>query len=249
MTWNFTSPLSALTIGSKPLRQTSGGYALAMDEDVTIGLEEAYSVKTPEDVRRLYGKWAATYESEFVDKRSYRYPQAIAEIFNDVVPNDGITNVVDIGTGTGLTCKYLAALRPQLTFDGIDISPEMLAQAKLKLRSGGAPVYRDLFEKDLTKSIQGTNAPYDALICSGTFTHGHLGPEAIENLIPLVKQSGWIVFGVNNEHFIARGFAEELARLSSAGQISKPRLERIDVYGEGSIHRGDQARVVICTRM
>ncbi len=220
-----------------------------MDEDVTIGLEEAYSVKTPEDVRRLYGKWAATYESEFVDKRSYRYPQAIAEIFNDVVPNDGITDVVDIGTGTGLSCKYLAALRPRLIFDGIDISPEMLAQAKLKLRSGGAPVYRELLERDLTKPVQGTNAPYDASICSGTFTHGHLGPEAIENLIPLVKPSGWIVFGVNNEHFVGRSFAEELARLSTTGLITEPRIERIDVYGEGSIHRGDQARVVICQRL
>lgn len=220
-----------------------------MDENVTIGLEEAYSVKTPEDVRRLYGKWASTYESEFVDKRSYRYPQAIAEIFNGVVPNDGITRVVDIGTGTGLTCKYLAALRSNLIFDGIDISPEMLAQAELKLRSNGAPVYRNLYERDLTKSVLGTDAPYDAFVCSGTFTHGHLGPEAIEDLIPLVKASGWIVFGVNNEHFFARGFAEELARLSSAGLISDPRLESIDVYGEGSIHRGDQARVVICTRL
>lgn len=220
-----------------------------MDDEVTIGLEDAYSVRTPEDVRRLYGKWAATYESEFVDKRSYRYPQAIAEIFNEIVPTDGISNVVDVGTGTGLSCKYLSALRVNLTFDGIDISPEMLAQAKLKVRIDGTPVYRHLFERDLTKSVQGTNAPYDALICSGTFTHGHLGPEAIENLIPLVKSLGWIVFGVNNEHFEARDFADELRRLASLGIISNPRVERIHVYGEGSIHRGDQARVVICTRL
>ena len=31
-----------------------------------IGLDDAYSLKTPEDNKNLYAKWAATYESDFV---------------------------------------------------------------------------------------------------------------------------------------------------------------------------------------
>ena len=39
--------------------------------DEVLGLDEAYSVKTPDDNRRLYAKWAATYESSFVDAKQY----------------------------------------------------------------------------------------------------------------------------------------------------------------------------------
>lgn len=212
-----------------------------------LGLNEAYSVKTPEDNRRLYAKWASTYESEFVEKKQYRYPKAIAEVFHEMVPVD-VLHVVDVGTGTGLTGTYLVAHRPEITIDGIDISPEMLGQAKEKTRPGGHFVYRELFERDLTKEVLLTRDPYDALICSGTFTHGHLGPESIENLIALVRHGGWLVIGVNNEHFIARGFDQYLAHLTLDAIISEPIILRVDVYEEGSAHRGDQARILIFMR-
>ncbi len=213
-----------------------------------LGLDEAYSVKTPEDNRRLYAKWAATYESDFVNEKKYQYPRAIAEIFAIEVSTHDVLNVVDVGTGTGLTGMYLTALRPEFTVDGIDISPEMLGVARDKRRQDGQLVYRLLLERDLTQEILSANAPYDALISSGTFTHGHLGPEAIDNLIPIVRPGGWIVIGVNNEHFLARGFEKKLQELVKEGIISTPRVERIDVYEEGSVHRGDQARVLIFLR-
>ncbi|MDP1711766.1 MAG: class I SAM-dependent methyltransferase [Candidatus Nanopelagicaceae bacterium] len=221
---------------------------MAEEETSTpLGLNEAYSVKTPEDNRRLYAMWASTYESEFVEKKQYRYPKAIAEVFNAEVPLDAL-HVVDVGTGTGLTGTYLVAHRPELTIDGVDISPEMLEQAKRKTRLSGQFVYRELYERDLTQAVLQTRDPYDALICSGTFTHGHLGPEAIENLIALVRHGGWLVIGVNNEHFIARGFDGYLAKLAAEGVISAPTIVRVDVYEEGSVHRGDQARILIFFR-
>lgn len=212
-----------------------------------LGLNEAYSVKTPEDNRRLYAKWASTYESEFVEKKQYRYPQAIAEVFNERVPLD-LLHTVDVGTGTGLTGTYLVAHRPGIIIDGIDISPEMLEQARGKTRLSGHPVYRELFERDLTQEVLDTRAPYDALICSGTFTHGHLGPEAIENLIELVRPGGRLIIGVNNEHFLARSFDGYLAKLTAEAIISEPIIVRVDVYEEGSAHRGDQARILIFMR-
>lgn len=213
-----------------------------------INLDDAYSVKTPDDNRALYARWAATYESEFVNKELYRYPQAIADVFHQQIPKEGISCVVDVGTGTGLTGTYLASHRPELVIDGIDISPEMLGQAIVKSRRDHSPVYRQLFERDLTQEVSFTNAPYDALVCSGTFTHGHLGPDAIENLIHLVRRDGWFVIGVNNEHFLARRFEREIADYVDRGLITMPRVERIDVYEDGSPHCGDQARVLIFSR-
>lgn len=209
----------------------------------TIDLAAAYSVKSPDDNRRLYAKWAATYETSFVDAKQYRYPKAIAEVFNDVVPPT--TRVLDIGTGTGLTGMYLSRLRPELLIDGMDISPEMLAKARLKIRENGAAVYRQLYERDLTREVPNENPPYEALFSSGTFTHGHLGPECIANLLPLLEPNGWLVVGVNNEHFESRGFEDALASLVATGAIEVPEVQRIDVYEPGSEHYGDQASVII----
>ncbi len=211
--------------------------------DEVLGLDEAYSVKTPDDNRRLYAKWAATYESSFVDAKQYRYPKAIAEVFNDVLPP--VNRVLDIGTGTGLTGMYVTRLRPEVVIDGMDISPEMLAQAKLKTREDGSVVYRALYERDLTVAVPNENAPYEALFSSGTFTHGHLGPECLRNLLPLLAHDGWLVVGVNNEHFESKGFAGELESLVALGAIQTPEILRIDVYEPGSVHYGDQARVIL----
>ncbi len=211
--------------------------------DEVLGLDEAYSVKTPDDNRRLYAKWAATYESSFVDAKQYRYPKAIAEVFNDVLP--AVTRVLDIGTGTGLTGMYVTRLRPEVVIDGMDISPEMLAQAQRKTREDCSVVYRALYERDLTVAVPNENEPYEALFSSGTFTHGHLGPECLRNLLPLLAHDGWLVVGVNNEHFESKGFAGELDSLVALGAIQTPEILRIDVYEPGSVHYGDQARVII----
>jgi len=211
--------------------------------DEVLGLDEAYSVKTPDDNRRLYAKWAATYESSFVDAKQYRYPKAIAEVFNDVLP--ALTRVLDIGTGTGLTGMYVTRLRPEVVIDGMDISPEMLAQAQRKTREDGSVVYRALYERDLTVAVPNENEPYEALFSSGTFTHGHLGPECLRNLLPLLAHDGWLVVGVNNEHFESKGFAGELESLVALGAIQTPEILRIDVYEPGSVHYGDQARVIV----
>lgn len=212
--------------------------------DDALGLDEAYSVQSPEDNKRLYAKWAATYDSSFVDAKQYRYPKAISEVFDQVV-TDSVARVLDIGTGTGLTGMYLSRLRPDVVLDGMDISPEMLEQAALKTRTNGSAVYRQLYERDLTQDVLNENAPYEALISSGTFTHGHLGPECLRNLLPLLANNGWLVVGVNNEHFEAKAFAAQLDSLVLLGAITEPEILRIDVYEPGSVHYGDQARVIV----
>ena len=51
--------------------------------------------------------------------------------------------------------------------------------------------------------------------------------------------------GVNNEHFEGKGFEGELDSLVSLGAIKAPEILRIDVYEPGSVHYGDQARVIV----
>jgi hypothetical protein len=64
-------------------------------------------------------------------------------------------------------------------------------------------------------------------------------------LLPLLANDGWLVVGVNNEHFESKGFAGELDSLVGLGAIQTPEIKRIDVYEPGSVHYGDQARVIV----
>ena len=198
-----------------------------------IGLNDAYSLKTPEDNKKLYAKWAATYESDFVDKQGYKHPQVIAEIFHKNLPE--IKKVIDIGTGTGLVGKYLKELRPEILIDGIDISPEMLAEAAKK------GVYRNLIEQDLNLPVANSDAPYDALVTIGTFTHGHLGIEVLDNLIPLVKKGGYFVVAVNEKYFHEHSFLDKIL----TKKMNLIHMDKVHVYDASSEHHQSMNVIMI----
>ncbi len=219
------------------------------ESKLEINLDDAYSVTTPAENKVLYAQWAPTYEEAFVDAKKYRYPRAIAELFDEIMPTGMGNLIADVGCGTGLVGLYLTSVRDQIEIDGFDISPEMLNEARAKKRNTGASVYRYFIEADLTQIITNSHGPYDALISSGTFTHGHLGPEAIRNLLPLVRLNGWFLIGVNAEHFAAKAFESELQSLEREGKISKPIFQKIHVYEEGSPHYGDQSVTVRFMRL
>lgn len=214
-----------------------------------ISLADAYSVVTPDDNKRLYAKWATSYETSFVESNRYRYPYAVAEHFANVVPSSVGEYFVDVGCGTGIVGAHLASLRPTCRIDGIDISPEMIGQARQKLRSDSTPVYANLIETDLTQPQPALEMKYDAMLSAGTFTHGHLGPDAIAALLSLVRVGGWFVLGINAEHFDSRGFADVLLNANGCGDIAAPVFHKIQVYEEGSPHYGDQAVIATFSRI
>lgn len=216
--------------------------------DNGISLADAYAVVTPQDNKLLYAKWADSYDTAFVEGNRYRYPRAVAEHFAKVVPESIGQSFVDVGCGTGFVGVHIAFLRPPCRIDGFDISPEMLAQARNKLRVDSTPVYANLIEADLTQPLSIPSNGYDAMLSAGTFTHGHLGPEVFQVLLPLVRVGGWFVIGANAEHFAARGFADMFAETVRAGLITQPDLHKIQVYEEGSPHFGDQAVIATFTR-
>lgn len=214
-----------------------------------ISLADAYAVVTPEDNKRLYAKWAKSYETSFVESNRYRYPLAVAEHFANVVPPSVGERFVDVGCGTGIVGARLASLRPTCRIDGIDISPEMIGQARQKLRSDSTPVYANFIEADLTQHQPAPQMEYDAMLSAGTFTHGHLGPEAIQALLSLVRVGGWFVVGINAEHFNSCGFADVLSNLNLSGDITAPVFHKIQVYEEDSPHYGDQAVIATFSRI
>ena len=186
-----------------------------------LGYDDAYSLKTPEDSIKLYKKWAQTYDEDFALNSNYLSPKKISIFFNKHARNTD-SPILDVGAGTGLVGEYLYKTGNKKII-GIDISPEMLEKAKLK------KCYSSLIQADVTKKIPLKSNSIGAVVSAGTFTHGHVGPEALNELLRVTRRGGLFVLSINSKVFINAGFKEKFLKIKK--NISNPVFKIFKVHG------------------
>lgn len=195
-----------------------------------IGLDDAYSLKSASDVKRLYRRWADTFEEGFIVEHGYVYHRHVVNEFvrraADIAPTEA---VLDVGCGTGVGGIELRRHGPW-PIDGLDLSPEMLAKAADKVDHGGRPLYRHLFEANVLEPLDLGESGYGGAISIGTFTHGHVGPDAIDQLVSLVRPGGLLALGVNEAFYARADFGEHFEQMVSGQFITEPELVQVPVY-------------------
>ena len=199
-----------------------------------IKLDDAYSLKTPEDSIKLYKKWAQTYDEDFALSSNYQSPKQISVFFNKYSKNTD-TPILDVGAGTGLVGEILNNKREK-NLIGIDISQEMLDQAKMK------ECYSSLVAADITKKIPFKNNSIGAIVSAGTFTHGHLGPEVFDELLRIIKPGGLFVLSINSIVFIKNGFKEKFLNIKN--KISTPVFKEFKAHGEHKIKSFNEVKII-----
>ncbi len=206
----------------------------AGDKKGSPGLENAYALETPEDNLRLYADWAASYDSAFAQDMDYVLPLRVAEAYKLA---GGVGPVLDLGAGTGLCGGALKMLEVG-PVDGTDLSPEMLAVAAHK------DVYNALFVGNLLEILPVSDGAYAGAVSSGTFTHGHVGPEALGEVLRILRPGGLAALSINAEHYEAKGFAAGFAALGDRIEGLSHRQTRI--YGDAASgsYAGDHALIV-----
>ena len=187
-----------------------------------IGYDDAYSLKTPEDSIKLYKKWAQAYDEDFALSSNYLSPAKICSFFNKHARNTD-TPILDVGAGTGLVGELLYRTGNKKII-GIDISPEMLEQAKSK------ECYSSLMEADVTRKIPLKSNSIGAVVSAGTFTHGHVGADAFDELLRITKPGGLFVLSINSKVFIKGGFQEKFLRIKN--NISSPIFNKFNAHGK-----------------
>ena len=199
-------------------------------------LDGAYALETPEDSVKLYRGWAETYDSEFAATHGYVVPQKVAAIFRE---EGGKGPVLDIGAGTGL----VAAALGETVVDGIDISQEMLDVA------GAKGLYRNRIQADLTRPLNIADQAYAGFTSAGTFTHGHVGPVCLPELMRIAQPGALFVLTVNAKVFDEAGFGSAFARLVGDGEITPVRFRSVRYYeGAEHDHSDDMGLVAIFNR-
>lgn len=199
-------------------------------------LEGAYAVQSPEDNIRFYRDWADTYDAVFVKRTTYQLPQIAAQTYRDF---GGRWPCLDVGCGTGALGE---AFPKDAALDGLDISDDMLAVAKAK------GLYRNLFRANLKEPLPITDAAYAGLVSSGTFTHGHVGPEALPELARVLCPGGLAVITVKPEIWEDQGFADVFDLLATDGALTRPEIAEVPVYADPEKapdgHGGDTGFIV-----
>jgi ubiquinone/menaquinone biosynthesis C-methylase UbiE len=218
-----------------------------MSKTGKFDVDDAYAVKTPSDCARLYGEWAETYDAEFVEPEGYVVYLRVAEVLLE--QRSQINGaVLDVGCGTGLVGVSLREGGID-TIDGIDISPPMLAEAGKKKTKGGSPVYRKLIAADLTNRLDIADSQYAGLVSAGTFTHGHLGPDSLDELWRVAAPGARCAIGVRSTHYETANFGEKLAANVASGTIAKPDLVEFNMYSADTRnlkHANDTGFVIVC---
>ncbi|MEO0327252.1 MAG: methyltransferase domain-containing protein [Pseudomonadota bacterium] len=200
-----------------------------MAEVKSEALRKAYANSSVEDRRKLYAKWAATYDEQTQNEFGWVGFKPAADIFARYV-TDKSARVIDAGCGTGLSGCALAE-QGFKNIDGIDLSPEMLVVAQ---ETG---VYANLREADLTKPVE-TDGLYDGLFSVGVFGFGPPYVEHLPLLIDLVQPESFVVLTVNGKGWAETDWETELPKVIAKNglklleTIEVPYLEKEQINGK-----------------
>lgn len=188
-------------------------------------LDQAYTMKDDDSRLAFYKKWAHHYDKQMMENLRYTSPQILSRALAKYL-NDSSALILDIGCGTGLTAQCLSDLG-YTSIDGIDYSRHMINVARQK------QIYSKLFFADLNKPLDIADHHYNALICTGTFTHAHVGPGPIDELLRILIPKGFLACTVHVDLWKSAGFEDTFKNLQSQGRLQNIYFENDIFFKDG----------------
>ena len=166
-----------------------------------------YKLKTTNEIMKYYDEWGIKnkYDQDMVDW-NYTGPKETVNIFKKYAVGKNI-KIFDAGCGTGLVGIELKKFG-YTNIDGADLSQKLL-----DLVPNG--LYKNLSKADLNKPLNISDNEYDAVLCVGTFTFGHVKPHALDEFIRITKNKGLLCFTINEGVYEDYGFNKKIKELAA----------------------------------
>ena len=168
-------------------------------------LNKVYTAKNHAELMDAYKDWAADYDADTVDAFGYVAHIESARALDQVV-EDKNARILDAGAGTGLVGEELKKMGYK-QLDALDYSREMLDEA------GKKGVYQELLQADMSRPLKIANDSYDAIVCTGTFTFGHVDANAFDELVRITRPGGKICFTIREGAYEAYGYRRRMIEL------------------------------------
>ena len=177
-----------------------------MKKDTSNKLD-IYKLKTSEELLKYYQDWTDNnqYNKDMVDW-NYTAPKETVSILKKYVFNKN-SKILDAGCGTGLVGIELKKYGYS-NIEGVDFSQNMLDLVPQS-------IYKKIEKIDLNKALKFKDNIYDVIMCVGTFTYGHVKPQALDELIRITKNKGFICFTINEGIYEEYGFDNKIKELSN----------------------------------
>ncbi|MEE4202621.1 MAG: class I SAM-dependent methyltransferase [Halieaceae bacterium] len=189
--------------------------------------DRVLKARSLKDLEDGYRDWARDYDADLVENAGYVAPKQCADTLSDMMASRN-ERILDAGCGTGLVGQYLAESGFR-AIDGLDYSPDMLEQAAAK------GCYSDLMRADLNQALNIPDNQYSATACVGTFTSGHVAPQALHELVRVTSPEGAVCFTVRDSFWEESGFVSVIDDLTIQGAVELvSRVEVPYVLSEGS---------------
>ncbi len=165
-----------------------------------------YKLKTTEEIMKYYDEWGTNnkYDQDMIEW-DYTGPRETVDTFKKYANSKEI-KIYDAGCGTGLVGVELIN-SGYTNFDGVDLSQKLLDLVPKGL-------YKNLSKADLNKSLNIKDNQYDAVLCVGTFTFGHVKPAALDEFIRITKNKGLLCFTINEGIYEEYGFDKKIKELT-----------------------------------
>ena len=169
-----------------------------------------YQLKSKEKVLDYYDNWTKKeqYNKDMVIW-NYEAPQNTASLLNKHTIDKKI-NILDAGCGTGLVGKELKKYGYS-NLTGVDFS-----QSMLDLITPG--IYHTIDLIDLNEPLKYEDNTFDAIMCVGTFTYGHVKAHVLNEFIRIANYQGLICFTINEGIYKEYEFDKKIDELTTNNQ-------------------------------
>lgn len=206
--------------------------------DFSDRLQKVYEAENSSSLARCYDEWAKTYDRDLTAV-DYRFPAIAAAMATRYVKSTDAA-LLDAGAGTGLMGELLNLVGYRHII-GVDLSEGMLEQAKTR------GVYKALYQMNLLETLDFPDDEFFSTLVIGVFALGHVGPEALDELLRVTRPGGYLIFSVSKAAYEAMGFGNWLFNLEDDGRWRfVERTPLFVMYPTGGPAAGLMGEVIVC---
>ena len=187
-----------------------------------------YKLTSKKKVLEYYDDWTnnAQFNQDMVDWK-YTAPSNAAILLHKYSPNKDI-QILDAGCGSGLVGMELA-IKGYINITGADFSQSMMDLIPKN-------IYKSLKLIDLNETLFYKENSFDAIICVGTFTYGHVKARALDEFLRITKNNGLICFTVNEGVYNKYKFDKKITELSKNNSWKMLELSKSSYIVNKDVH-------------